>query len=486
MKASKILFLVFLSTILLCVVNVQPVKAQFSGTIYIRADGTVDPTTAPIQREGNVYTLTDNIVYQSIVVEKDDIVVDGAGYTLQGTGVLLSKGIDLTGRSNVTIKNVKIKAFWCGIYLSGSSNNTVSGNNATNNGHGISLRDSSNYNTISGNNITENGDDGIWLLRSSNNNTVSGNNVTANNLYGIQLSDSSNNIIYGNDITANIDYGIDLSGSNNTIYGNNIANNLGGIQLSGSNNIIYGNDIIANNQTGISFVFLSSNNIIYGNKVVNNHLGISLSAGMDNSIYNNNFMDNTGQVSNFGSINIWDDGYPSGGNYWSNYNGTDFYRGPQQDETGSDGIGDTSYRIDFGNWDNYPLMGMFSDFSATPEHDVQTICNSSISDFQYNGTAICFNVTGENGTTGFCRICIPTGLMNDTYRVFVNGTEVSCTLLPCSNATHNYLYFTYNHSTKEVVIVPEFPTWTSILLILIVLTVAVAIYKGRLPKKPIQ
>ena len=52
----------------------------------------------------------------------------------------------------------------------------------------------------------------------------------------------------------------------------------------------------------------------------------------------------------------WDDGYPSGGNYWSDYNGTDFYSGTNQNVTGSDGIGDTSYIIDVNNVDRYPLM----------------------------------------------------------------------------------------------------------------------------------
>jgi hypothetical protein len=51
-----------------------------------------------------------------------------------------------------------------------------------------------------------------------------------------------------------------------------------------------------------------------------------------------------------------DDGYPSGGNYWSSYNGTDVYSGPYQNETGSDGIGDTSYIINENNRDNYPFV----------------------------------------------------------------------------------------------------------------------------------
>jgi len=55
-------------------------------------------------------------------------------------------------------------------------------------------------------------------------------------------------------------------------------------------------------------------------------------------------------------LNFWDDGYPSGGNYWSDYKGTDLYSGPYQNETGSDGIGDTPYVIYGDNVDHYPLM----------------------------------------------------------------------------------------------------------------------------------
>jgi len=87
--------------------NIQTIKA--SGTIYITADGSVDPDTAPISSVDNItYIFTDNI-YDEIVVERDYIVVDGAGYTLQGTGSEI--GIYLLLRSNVTIKNMEIKNF---------------------------------------------------------------------------------------------------------------------------------------------------------------------------------------------------------------------------------------------------------------------------------------------------------------------------------------------------------------------------------------
>jgi len=130
---SGIMLTLLLISTLTLAFNIQPVKSDWTWTetIYIRADGSVDPPTAPISSVDNItYTLTDNIVgdfpehSRAIVVERDNIVVDGAEHTLQGTGAWNSRGIGLTGRINVTIKSVKIKAFFCGISLSSSSNNT--------------------------------------------------------------------------------------------------------------------------------------------------------------------------------------------------------------------------------------------------------------------------------------------------------------------------------------------------------------------------
>ena len=248
----------------------------------------------------------------------------------------------------------------------------------------------------------------------------------------------------------------------------------GGIYITNSNRNSIIDNMITNTQYGIN-LRNSTNNAIIENPIIENDVGIQFLDDHSNSsvIYHNNFINNSWhQVQSYAvSNNTWDNGLE--GNYWSNYTGVDL---------NNDGIGDSPHIIDTNNTDNYPLMGMFSDFNATSEYHVQTICNSSISDFQFNGTAICFNASGKDATTGFCRLCIPRALMNETYKVFINSTEVPCNLLPCSNNTHSYLYFTYSHSTQEVIIVPEFPTWIPMLFILIALTVALAIYKRKLPK----
>ena len=113
---------------------------------------------------------------------------------------------------------------------------------------------------------------------------------------------------------------------------------------------------------------------------------------------------------------------------------------------------------------------------------VKTFSNSTVSGFNFNPDEklISFNVTGLSGTAGFCNVTIPRDLLWGVYTVYVGDTEVDYT--QTDNSTHAFLYFTYNHISHNVRIygteaIPEFPTWTSMLLILMMLTVAIATYK---------
>ena len=446
-------------------------KVEASGTIYIRANGIVEGTDKISNVNNVTYTFTDNI-NDSIIVERNNTVIDGANHTLQGAGSWA--GIGLTGRSNVTIKSVVIKGFRYGIDIDSSSDISVCGNNVTNNIKDGIILDGSSHNRIFGNNVTNNDEDGITLGYSSDYNDVFGNSIIGNDFDGIVVHYSSNyNSLFGSNVIDNGEDGIDFyESSHNNVYENIITENwVNGIDLDYSNNnSIFGNDITENNYYSISLKFSS-----------------------ENRIYHNNFINDTMHLPDH-YTNTWDDGYPSGGNYWSDYNGIDVKSGSYQNETGSDGVGDTPYIIDANNTDHYPLMGMFQSYNVTyftpplAAHScsVTVISNSTVSNFvtliwieHPEVIMIEFNVTEEQGTTGFCRVSFPTAMMNGTYHVLVNGTEVPYTLLPCSNADHSHLYFTYTHSTEGVIIIPEFPSFLILPLFMIVALLALIVHKRK-------
>ncbi|MDH5788460.1 MAG: hypothetical protein OEZ40_09245 [Candidatus Bathyarchaeota archaeon] len=102
---------------------------------------------------------------------------------------------------------------------------------------------------------------------------------------------------------------------------------------------------------------------IYQNNVTNCSYGIVLINSSNNIIYHNNFINNTQQVYSENSVNIWDDGYPSGGNYWSDYTDVDL---------NNDGIWDHPYVIDENNKDRYPLVNPWTP-SPPPQGDLAIV-----------------------------------------------------------------------------------------------------------------
>lgn len=188
------------------------------------------------------------------------------------------------------------------------------------------------------------------------------------NTQGILLAWTTDSQITNNDISNNYGDGAILNyASNNKITKNNInANSGAGIRLSYSNQNIVSGNYIARNQMGIFLIRSAGNNTIAENNIADQDIGISFSVSSSNLIYHNNFVNNTKQVYDVSwetlgqpfpgvpppSENIWDNDYPIGGNYWSNY--ANQY--PDAKELDSSGIWETPYIIDENNQDRYPLL----------------------------------------------------------------------------------------------------------------------------------
>jgi parallel beta-helix repeat protein len=334
---SALVLILLLTNTLMLAFSIGQVEAE--GLISIMADGSVQGTTY-IQTTDNVtYFLTADI-HGAIQVWRDNVILDGHGCTVQdffGTYA----GINLEDRTNVTIQNVHVDDHYYSILLKFSSNNTITRCKVTS--------------------------AAIYLDRSSNN-IISGNDI-----FGIALSQSDNNSICENTINGGI--GI-YSSNHNRVFGNSIVGAGTAILLTS-----YYID-------GLKF---SSNNIIFGNNIENNSIGVDVESTSNNTIYHNNFINNTRQVyvtPNYAAF--WDHDYPSGGNYWSDYNGTDLQSGPFQNETGSDGNGDTPYTIDGNNTDRYPLMQPYVPILGDLNQD------DRVDIFDATPLAACFgSVTGD-------------------------------------------------------------------------------------------
>ena len=457
------LTLLILTSTLILAFKIQPVKAEWTGTVYIRADGSIDPPNAPIITYDNItYTLTDNItsIAHGIVVERNDIIIDGAECMLQGA--LGGNGFFLKGINNVTIKEITIRNFSYGIYLDNSSNVTISDCNISANGEGIWVRGYSTNVIISSSKIFNNKDIGIAVINSHNNKFI--NNTIANNRYGIWFSTSRYNLLTGNTFERDgiiftslgtPDVGTFWIDETNTVNGKpvyywdsksggKVPEGAGQIILVNCNNVEISNQNVSEADIGILLVYSHNNHILNITANSNDILGIWLSYSYNNTIRNSRFKDNAlygvyvwasrynaifdnliesngygidvrfGSIGNFiyhnnfinnryaqayvypGLSNSWDDGYPSGGNYWSDYKGADYYSGPYQNETGSDFIGDSPYVIDANNVDRYPLMFPFG--APTPKVDlsISSLDISFSDDNPFDGQTITITTTVHN------------------------------------------------------------------------------------------
>jgi parallel beta-helix repeat protein len=331
--------------------------------------------------------------------------------------------------ANVVVANSTATGGNDGIFISSSTNVTVTRNSFTHNCTGIEvgpLSDSliSTNLAFTQNNVTDNGN-GVYI-HYANSVSFSYNDVSSN-FQGLEL-DTSNSRVVNNTASGaspGPDFGILVIGSNNLVQGNHAYSDPLGLAISGSNNRVI-NNMLFSDQTGLAIgeygtgsnttiaqnyldqdsqygivvsqrsagtnvtmnyvadvagtgISLSGaiNTTISGNWVSSSGTGVGAISSNNTLIYHNNLIQNSIQASASNDLKIsWNNTYPVGGNYWSDYKGVDNCSGPGQNVCGQpDGIGDTPYQIDVLDHDYYPLM---KPFGPTPKFAVIWPAGSSL------------------------------------------------------------------------------------------------------------
>jgi parallel beta-helix repeat protein len=218
-----------------------------------------------------------------------------------------------------------------------------------------------------------------------------------------------------------------VSCNNLTAGGNGII--LGSIS---SNNIVSNNSVIGNSVSGI-YIGGSPNNTVSCNSITGNHYGIYVDFSLSNVVYHNNLINNAQQAKLLSSgSNWWDNGYPSGGNYWSDYNGTDEKSGPTQTLPGYDGIGDVPYIIDSNNTDSYPLMEPLTGEGVLI---VQTPTGSNITVSPMANASVTFASVTAGGFTSWNTVQPPT----DQF-VSITCNEIRTSANYTGNVTLKFAY----------------------------------------------
>ncbi len=387
--------------------------------------------------ENNIFSNSGTAVYISsttnVTVERNRIQSNGRAMWLEGPD-----GINVT--ENIISDNQE------GIRLRFADNVNLSGNDIMNNGYGVSLNWSDD-NIIWGNDILSNTDYGIYNYRWGRRNTIASNNISHNGGHGLILDGVDYTSVIENDVLFNggdgiaFEYRMFLS----YIIGNDISHNVGnGVSFNESSGIdVINNTLASNGKSGLDLWRAGYNDIV-GNTFERNTLyGIYAASSYNNSIFHNAFVDNIEQAYDDNWTNRWDDGYPSGGNYWNDYTGVDEFSGEYQDIPGGDGIGDTPYDVNESNMDRYPLM------LPAGEVEPPTNPNAFLSGSRLSNVTITWTLSDDDGkgrrTVAYYRILRGTTYHRDGFGYAVlanvpNGTAFYVDNLAGEGNPENYFY----------------------------------------------
>jgi len=265
----------------------------------------------------------------------------------------------LVSSTNVTVENLDLANNYAGVFCLNSTSVSITNLNVSWSSVGVYVRNCTSI-AVRGSELTENR---FGILVEDSEKVAVKNNVINNSLSlgdGIKIIHSTKCQAKLNVLT-DCARGLYLSYSNNnTVSLNILRRNSIDLWLYFSNENVVSKNEASSSFLGGIFLTRANSNLLTENCLLNNiqryDVALIIETSYNNGIYHNNFVNNTYNVFCTNSINAFDDGYPSGGNYWSDYIGVDLYSGLYQNESGSDGIVDKPYVIDPNNRDQYPLM----------------------------------------------------------------------------------------------------------------------------------
>ena len=305
----------------------------------------------------------------------------------------------------------------------------------------------------------------------------------------------TNNVTIANSTAIGFNICLYINCDNCTTKGNTFSGSgyIDNIRLDAANNNYFEGNNITN--SGGSCVWMyhypGLNNTFVNNYIVNsNGIAIGRNLGGGGATFYHNVIGG-GIQAYYTPACTWDNGYPSGGNYWIGYVSTDKFSGPYQNITGSDGIGDTPYIIDGDDIDHYPFMMIdICNVSQTPSKDNVTLADN----VEVNATVthyfpleqVILNCTYTNGTATWTDSINMTNLEDDIWSGVILalpvGTNVTYVIIAQDNSGSMISSKDQGYSFDYPVVIPEFPSMLILPLFLVASLLAVIFYRRKRPE----